>query len=231
MHNSAKRFLFSVIVWALLVAGFGWQAQAQSSSNKETAEAIGWAIGCGCLKHDKETVVRYLEIFFPDLSSQQAASLAGRVSIGVKESKVYDNSDQICSNICTRVDWDEINSHISKLNSIVAKATPQLADQIDGEWTFEIREPQYMPSGDKVTVNVVDGRFTANVSANGWRGEVSGTIDRFGVLVAGGSLRKPSRPLATLKWSGRPSDDRYDARVPANTNWGPNMTFEVSLYR
>jgi len=109
-------------------------------------------------------------------------------------------------------------------------ALPEADDEIDGEWVLEIREPSYMPSGDKVTVNVVDGRFTANVSANGWRGSVSGRIDRSGILVASGYLRKPSKPSALLKWSSEPSGNRYNAKIPASTNF-LSMTFEVSLYR
>ena len=109
-------------------------------------------------------------------------------------------------------------------------ALPEADDEIDGEWVLEIREPSYMPSGDKVTVNVVDGRFTANVSANGWRGSVSGRIDRSGILVASGYLRNPSKPAALLKWSSEPSGNRYNAKIPATTNW-LSMTFEVSLYR
>ncbi len=87
-----------------------------------------------------------------------------------------------------------------------------------------------MPSGDKVNVNVVDGRFTANVSANGWTGSVSGRIDRSGILVASGYLRKPSKPAALLKWSSEPSGNRYNAKIPATTHW-LDMTFEVSLSR
>jgi hypothetical protein len=109
-------------------------------------------------------------------------------------------------------------------------ALPEADDEIDGEWVLEIREPSYMPSGDKVTVNVVDGRFTANVSANGWRGSVSGRIDRSGILVASGYLRNPPRPSALLKWSSEPSGNRYNAKIPAITNW-LSMTFEVSLSR
>lgn len=114
--------------------------------------------------------------------------------------------------------------------AVVAKATPEPAGNFDGEWVLEVREPSYMPSGDKVTVNVVDGRFTANVSANGWRGSVSGRIDRSGIFVASGYLRKPSKPAALLKWSSEPSGNRYNAKIPASTQW-LSMTFEVSLYR
>jgi tetratricopeptide (TPR) repeat protein len=109
------------------------------------------------------------------------------------------------------------------------RATNSLPD-FDGEWILEIREPTQMPNGDKVPVDIVDGEFTANVSANGWRGTVSGTIDRNGILVATGSLRKPSRPSALLKWSSEPSGERYIAKVPATTLWLA-MTFEVSLSR
>jgi hypothetical protein len=118
----------------------------------------------------------------------------------------------------------------NQFESSGAKATLEPAGHFDGEWVLEIREPAQMPTGDKVSVDVVDGQFTANVSANGWRGTVSGEIDRYGILVATGSLRRPSRPSALLKWSSEPSGDRYIAKVPATTLWLA-MTFEVSLSR
>ena len=110
-------------------------------------------------------------------------------------------------------------------------ALPETAEGIDGTWVLEIREPTYIPEASKVTVEVVDGRFTANVSKNGWRGEVSGEIDHSGTLVAWGYLRSlANAEKALLKWSVAPSGSTYSATIPASTNW-LTMTFDVSLYR
>lgn len=109
-------------------------------------------------------------------------------------------------------------------------ALSQVNGEIGGEWVLEIREPQYMASGDKVTVDIVGGKFTAIVSADGWRGSVSGRIDKSGLLVASGYLRKPSRPAVLLKWSSQRSGNGYRASVPATTKW-LSMTLHVSLYR
>ena len=128
-----QRLLFSIFVSTLLVAGFGWQAQAQSRSDQDNAEVLGWAIGCGCLEHDKATVVRYMENFFPGVSSQQTEGLADHISIGIKNSEEYENSEEICTTICTAADWDELNGHLSRLNANVAEAPPEDGEDLEGE--------------------------------------------------------------------------------------------------
>jgi len=101
----------------------------------------------------------------------------------------------------------------------------------DGTWVLDIREPNLMPSSKSVVIDVVDGRFSANVSKDGWNGVVSGEIDQFGHLVGTAYLRSPTRmDTALFQWSSEPLGNGYHAIVPASTQW-TTMTFEVFLYR
>ena len=73
------------------------------ADDNNTATAIGWAIGCGCSRTDLDTMIKHMgRIFFPDASEAELKSLAGWVKHGDKESRIYDNSDAICTNICYR---------------------------------------------------------------------------------------------------------------------------------
>lgn len=86
-----------LIVAAMMVTSPAW------ADEKKTAEAIGWAIGCGCSRTDADTMIKYLGVFFfPNASEAKLKSLAGYVKFGENESRLYDNSQQICSIICDR---------------------------------------------------------------------------------------------------------------------------------
>ena len=82
------------IIAAIMVTTPVW------ADGKDTARALGWAIGCGCLSADVDSVIKYLDDIFPNSSETKLKSLAGYVKYGKKDRLLYDNSDAICSTLC-----------------------------------------------------------------------------------------------------------------------------------
>ena len=89
--------LFSIALSAMMTA-----SPASADDDNHTAETIGWAIGCGCLRTDVDTMIKYMgKIFFQDATEAKLKSLAGYVKSGKSARNVYDNADNICSRICS----------------------------------------------------------------------------------------------------------------------------------
>lgn len=84
----------------LIIATIMLATPAWAASN-DNAKTLGWAIGCGCLSADVDTVIKYLGDIYPNTSEKKLKTLAGYVKYGKKDSLLYDNSTSICSYICS----------------------------------------------------------------------------------------------------------------------------------
>ena len=91
------------------------QAHAESElyANKQ-AETLGFAIECGCLKYDEETVVRSLRYLFPAVRGQDRQTLADSVRKGRRKAIGHEEIFPACLMICNGMDWGPIHRTIRR---------------------------------------------------------------------------------------------------------------------
>jgi hypothetical protein len=86
------------------------------------------------------------------------------------------------------------------------RADPPPTLPFDGVWILEVRNGG---ERDRVQTLVTNGRFSANFSANGWRGQLSGEINEFGTLTGNGTATK-------MAWGSR------NVPMAFTMNYGPD---------
>lgn len=104
----------------LLVLGLiclsAFEVQAMDTVCQKKAETLGWAICCGCLKHDLESVQRTLHLLLPECTPDQVGDMASHVSDGAEDCANHDEHHFICAMTCKAMDWYSINEHIKHNN-------------------------------------------------------------------------------------------------------------------
>ena len=105
----------------------------------------------------------------------------------------------------------------------VAALTPGI-DSFDGEWVLKI-------VGDPVRVAMVDRKFSAPFSGDGWRGEISGKIDQTDTLIATGWVKRAGSVDRIFKHiKAEYKDGRFTTKAGASSTGG-DITFEITLTR
>ena len=86
-------------------------AHATEEHCQKKAESLGWAIGCGCLKHDLSRVQEKISLLLPECSQFR---LANSVTDGLEESVKHDEYDFLCMISCGSTDWKGINELVGQ---------------------------------------------------------------------------------------------------------------------
>jgi hypothetical protein len=98
----ASVFMGLICLWAV-------QGRATETVCQKRAESLGWAIGCGCLKHDLATIQQSLPILLPACRLEDGDTLVNSVKNGLEESVDHDEYDLICMISCKTTNWHSIN--------------------------------------------------------------------------------------------------------------------------
>lgn len=107
------------IFCAGLILFLGSQAHAESDLYaKKKAETLGFAIECGCLKYDEETVGRSLRYLFPVVSGQVRQTLADSVRKGRRKAIGHEEIFPACLMICNGMDWGPIYGTIRRVEVV-----------------------------------------------------------------------------------------------------------------
>lgn len=105
------RFIFGVG----LVLSFVSQAHAENDLYAtKRAETLGFAIECGCLKYDEDSVVRSLRNLFPAVRGQDRQTLADSVRKGRRKAIGHEEIFPACLMICNGMDWGPIHRSIRR---------------------------------------------------------------------------------------------------------------------
>jgi len=78
---------------------------------EKKAESLGWAIGCGCLKHELARVQENIFMLLPECSKFR---LERSVANGLKDSAGHDEYDFLCMMSCNSTDWGIVNKVIGQ---------------------------------------------------------------------------------------------------------------------
>ena len=70
---------------AVLLSLWAVRTHATDASCQKKAESLGWAISCGCLKHDLSIVQDNLSLLLPNCQSEDSETLAKDVANGLKK--------------------------------------------------------------------------------------------------------------------------------------------------
>ncbi|MEM7225880.1 MAG: hypothetical protein AAF495_23080 [Pseudomonadota bacterium] len=98
--------LMSVICF-LPLRGYAGETVCQKK-----AESLGWAIGCGCLKHDVTTVEQSLPALLPACRSEGSETLANSLVNGLQESADHDEHNLVCLVTCKTTNWHSVSQLI-----------------------------------------------------------------------------------------------------------------------
>ncbi len=179
-------------------------AQESKPDASNVGEYIGYAIGCGCLEHDEQTVKKYLPVLFSQYSDREIKRMRGYLSSGVQGSRVWDNRRNICANVCKRKEFlMSIDIHLEKLETLIARIAPvpepQAGDSaaFDGKWVGNgpTKGGTGCPSRISVELEISNGKINGIVRTllpRPWRrihGGLAGSVDGVGNLVASGGSK------------------------------------------
>lgn len=78
------------------------------------AGSLGWAIGCGCLKHDLAADPESLLILLPGCRAVDIETLANDVANGKKRSIDHEEYNFLCMIICNSTDWGSVNEVVGR---------------------------------------------------------------------------------------------------------------------
>jgi hypothetical protein len=109
-HRSAT--LIACVVITCFVYLWTTNAHATEAVCQKKAESLGWAVGCGCLKHDLSIVQDSLSLLLPDCRSEDPEPLAQGVENGHKEAVDHDEYTFLCMLSCKSTNWDGVNKRI-----------------------------------------------------------------------------------------------------------------------
>jgi len=133
-----------------------------------------------------------------------------------------------------------INDHLEFVGhgdaALAALSDPTLnqPSSFDGIWELEIVDQSAPYSPGKRTVQIVDNKFSVEVTVAGKRGIISGEIDRAGTLVGTGALqyivgREYGRGH-TLEFMTRFTDGRFQTTTVSSHRYEPS-TYTIKLTR
>jgi hypothetical protein len=97
-----------------LVCLWAFQGHATETVCLKRAESLGWAIGCGCLKHDLATIQQKLPVLLPACRSENSKTLANSVANGLQESVDHDEYNLVCLISCKTTNWHRINQLLGR---------------------------------------------------------------------------------------------------------------------
>ncbi len=196
--NMWRAFLAPIL---LLSAVSFAHAQESKPDASNVGEYIGYAIGCGCLEHDEQTVKKYLPVLFSQYSDREIKRMRGYLSSGVQGSRVWDNRRNICANVCKRKEFlMSIDIHLEKLETLIARIAPVPEPQagdlaaFDGKWVGDgpAKSGSRCPSSRfRVELEISNGKINGIVRSRTHPflhgdGGLFGSVDGVGNLVASG---------------------------------------------
>jgi hypothetical protein len=104
---------FSFCAGLILFLASQAHAESEFYASKQ-AETLGFAIECGCLKYDEETVVRSLRYLFPAVRGQDRQTLVDSVRKGRRKAIGHEEIFPACLMICNAIDWGPIHRTIRR---------------------------------------------------------------------------------------------------------------------
>lgn len=108
--NHLSLVLFAASLWCMAAAS----AATANTSCEHRASTLGWASGCGCLKHDPTQIVRALPYVLPGCGREQHEAMARQLVDGFLESDVHDERKWLCAVTCGSMDWPSINDTVDR---------------------------------------------------------------------------------------------------------------------
>jgi hypothetical protein len=112
-----------------------------------------------------------------------------------------------------------------------ATNSSQITEDFDGRWIIEVKDVSSPFDVDRQVIRILDHRFSVRVEFNGWRGTVSGEIDRAGRLDGTGSLKATGRKPTQLKFSAKVSNETFHVNTTGSEFWGRPPSFTINLKR
>ena len=122
----------------------------------------------------------------------------------------------------------------SSTSATSQQMTTDLPLSFDGVWIVEIVVQSDRSPGDRVETEITDGEFSLDFSAGGYRGTITGEIDRTGRLSATGIARWISA-VGMFQFSTLYNNSSFQKIVTVNTQsprfLGRFFVFEITLTR
>jgi hypothetical protein len=106
MHIKPMGRTLTCTLFAVLLCLWAVQGHTSEAYCQKKAESLGWAVGCGCLKHDLSRVQENILLLLPECSEFR---LANSVANGLEESANHDEYHFLCMIACRSTDWRGIN--------------------------------------------------------------------------------------------------------------------------
>jgi hypothetical protein len=110
-HCSGSLVASTVITCFVCLWATGTHATETVCQKK--AESLGWAISCGCLKHDLSIVQDNLSLLLPNCQSEDSETLAKDVANGQKKAADHQGEyNFLCMLSCKSANWNIVNKRI-----------------------------------------------------------------------------------------------------------------------
>lgn len=102
--------LLAMSIWCVSAAS----ADPAQTTCERRARTLGWAHGCGCLKHKLPQVERTFRYVLPGCGSGQHEAMARQLLEGYLESGIHDEKVWLCVVTCRSMDWPSIDNTIER---------------------------------------------------------------------------------------------------------------------